>query len=67
MQDVNKATVTDLLAPLLAHASGCRSCQSEYTYEVEVVCVVCGRPLCSFCAIRSREYQCPDCGAAPRV
>lgn len=51
----------------LTHARRCRSCDCEgYTYEIEVECVVCGRVLCSYCALRSRDYSCPDCGSPPR-
>jgi hypothetical protein len=44
----------------------CRSCESSYGYDVDIQCAICGRRLCSYCAVRSRAYVCPCCGAGVR-
>jgi len=64
--DNNQKLLTSNLLGTLGRRHRCRSCEGNYTYEVAVACATCGRALCTYCSLRSRDYQCPGCGAGSR-
>lgn len=51
----------------IAHASVCDFCLGPSGVEVEVYCMECDRPACTFCMVRisagGHVFYCPECAA----
>lgn len=56
--------IVDVTRMLGEGPARCEFCHGSFSFEFEVVCVSCDRPMCPFCAVRARLRHtcCPDCG-----